>query len=106
MPYSVMELLLNQASEHIIDRDVVRGCLRVLSLFPIGSMAEISDQSLVSVVRSNHEEYTKPVVRRVSGTGRIRIDSGHESELVDLSQSRIAIVRAVPDPKRGEVVPE
>src|SRR5437764_11964815 len=62
MPHAAMECLLRQASDNLIDGDAFRGLLRVLSLFPIGSLVKLSDGSTARVLRRNGTNYQSPIV--------------------------------------------
>lgn len=62
LPYRAMEMLLRMGSINWLDPAAIRGILRYLSLFPLGSWAELSTGEKVRVVSSNVEDYTRPVV--------------------------------------------
>ncbi len=62
LPYRAMETLLRMGSINWLDPTAIRGILRYLSLFPLGSWAELSTGEKVRVVSSNVEDYTRPVV--------------------------------------------
>lgn len=101
-PYCVMECMLSLARENVVDRDVVRALLQVLTLFPIGSLAELDDGSLVRVLRRNPDNYTEPIVMRLRDRSWRRVDKEHA--LLDLKSSSRQVDRAVPDPRRNEAV--
>ena len=103
MPYAAMECLLDQAKRCKLEPEVVRSLLHVLSLFPIGSYVALSDGAAANVIRSNGIDYTRPIVLRVQDNRGNPIDSEDESAVIDLSDSDIRIVQALPDPSGSSV---
>jgi len=61
LPYHAIEQILYQARQGKFDPDVVRGLLHAVSLFPIGSYIELSDSRVGRILRSNQDEYIRPV---------------------------------------------
>lgn len=62
MPYHAVEHILRGAQKGLFDPLVVRGLLRTVSLFPIGSCIELNDGRVGRVIRSSGAAYTKPIV--------------------------------------------
>ncbi len=89
-PYCTMMELLEAAHWGKLDHRVVRGLLHTVSLFPLGSLVELSDQRVARVVRSNREFFTRPVVEAwVRATP-------HEVETIDLLQrDELQILQAI-----------
>lgn len=92
LPYRAMELMVCDAHRGLYDSEVVRGLLHTVSLFPIGSCVKLNDGRMGTVVRSNHDAYTAPVVEIWTP------DSMHgESDVVNLNvEQGLNIVKAVP----------
>lgn len=61
-PYVAMERLLRGTRQGLYDPLAVRALLRTVSLFPIGSMVELSDGRHGRVVRTCGDSYACPVV--------------------------------------------
>ena len=97
-PYGAMESLVRLAQERRVDPVVVRGHLHLLSLFPIGSFVRLSDGSDAKVLRSNGPEYTKPIVTRIQDADGATTDEDDDQNLIDLSQSDLSVIQAVPNP--------
>ena len=92
LPYLAAKTLLVDSSDDKFDRDVMRGFLEAISLFPIGSRVALDDGVEAVVIRSSSEFHTRPVVEMVDGKGE------PTGETVDLAQtSARRIVRALPD---------
>lgn len=62
MPYFAIEKILRDIPQGLFDSKAVRGLLHAVSLFPIGSFAELNDGSVCRVVRSMGEDYMSPIV--------------------------------------------
>ena len=60
-PYRVMEHLIRNAQTKF-DGEIVRGLLKYLSLFPIGTLVKLSSGEVARVVHSNFDEIARPVV--------------------------------------------
>lgn len=54
--------LLEEAAAGRFDRDVMKGLLDTISLFPLGSFVELNNGSVGSVLRANPGHYTRPIV--------------------------------------------
>lgn len=62
LPGDVVVELLKSARNGLLDPLAVRALLYTVSLFPIGSIVELSDGCIARVSRGNRHEYTRPVV--------------------------------------------
>ena len=60
-PYRTMEYLLAQAHKKF-DAEAIKGLLRYMSLFPIGSFVTLDTGDIARVVHSNHDDYSHPIV--------------------------------------------
>jgi len=103
-PYSAMEILLRQAHDRKIDPIVLRGLLRVKTLFPVGSYVVLSDSSIGIVHRANGDHYTQPIVKLIRDKRGQQIDGDSESSIIDLSAAELNIAQALPTPGRKEIV--
>jgi hypothetical protein len=94
LPYYAMEKMVKDVSQGVYDPQVVRGLLRTIGLFPLGSYVELSDGSVGRVIRAN-ENYTRPVLERWN--------AGHLSApptVIDLMyEPELSVRRPVADPK-------
>ena len=103
MPYAAMECLLGLARQQMLDAEVLRLLLHVLSLFPIGSYVLLSDGSIGRVIRSNRASYWAPVVQLLQDAGGKLIPPDAEAVIVDLSITDLKVTQALPTPGRREV---
>lgn len=89
LPYFAMEHLLRSVRQGKFDSLAVRALLNTVSLFPIGSCVELSDGRAARVLRSNGENFTRPVIEVWHPENLDR-----EPELVDLAKhTEIRITR-------------
>ena len=81
--HDAMAFLLHQAAKGLYDPDVIRSFLRTESLFPLGSLVELSNGEAATVIRRPRHGYSAPVV----------IDS--DGNRIALEDERIEIVRPI-----------
>jgi HD-GYP domain-containing protein (c-di-GMP phosphodiesterase class II) len=67
MPYFAVVSLLREIHENRFDAAVMRGLLKTISLFPIGSYVELGDGRTGKVIRSNTDRYDRPIVEVLRG---------------------------------------
>lgn len=102
-PYAAMETLLKSEEERGADPLVVRALLRVISLFPVGSLVTLSDGSVANVLRGNQDRYDSPIVELVQNRQGKTVESKGEGTIIDLSQSELTVARALSTPGRAEI---
>ncbi len=91
--YHAMEQILHDAGRHKFDQNVTRSFLYTLSLFPIGSLVELSDGRIGRVSRTNLEHYTRPIVELISPETIFE-----PSQTINLSNEKdIKIIRPLSD---------
>jgi HD-GYP domain-containing protein (c-di-GMP phosphodiesterase class II) len=88
MPYYAVEHIIYGVKNGQFDSSVVRALLKSISLFPIGSYLNLSDQRVARVIRANLEHYGRPVVEIWLPD---KLDQ--ESEVVDLSENSQIIIQ-------------
>ena len=62
LPYVAMEHLIQGTRDQWFDPAAVRGLLKTVSLFPIGSYVEMQDGRVGRVIRANGDDYARPIV--------------------------------------------
>ena len=100
VPYDAMEYLLTQTSRGRYESEPVRALIEFLSLFPIGSHAELDDGSVVEILRQNGKDFTKPIVRLISEDATTEEDG---KSIIDLASSELKIVKPVVSPGRNQM---
>ncbi len=62
MPYKAVEWMLAGVNKGLFDPVAMRALLQTISLFPIGSFVELSDDRVGKVIRANGDAYHRPVL--------------------------------------------
>ena len=94
LPYHAMKTILLDVKSGLFDSDVVRAMLNTVSVCPIGSYVELSDQRAALVIRANREAYNRPVVEICDNQS-----ADSEPTIIDLAQqSDLSIARAIEAP--------
>ena len=101
LSYDVIVYLLHQVQVNRMDEKAIRALLKVVSLFPLGSLVELSDGSKAQVLRRNPKQYSSPIVQKLSSVRSLRVDTAHQ-QIIDLAQSHLKVVAPVPSPHRHE----
>ena len=95
IPYRAMELLIKMSARNLLSIEFVKAFLSYASLFPIGSMVELSDHRLARVVQANELHQAKPVVS-VIVDGQGNIVPRNKIPQIDLSKEiNVHIIRAL-----------
>ena len=82
VPSDALAYLMHHATQNHFDRQSLRGLVHATSLYPIGTLVELSDQTAAMVMRST----------TVPGEPIVRLDEG-QGQIVDLRDSGLSIVR-------------
>lgn len=80
-PYFAMLHVLKSVRSGKFDGLAVRALLRTISMFPLGSYVILNDERRATVIRSNDDHYTKPVVEIFDPEKAVG-----ESEIIDLKE--------------------
>jgi len=62
LPYFAVAKMLEDVKAGLFDPQVVRALLQTISLFPLGSIVELSDGRVAKIVRTNGPAYDRPIV--------------------------------------------
>lgn len=103
MPYVAMSSLLGYTKIRKFDPDVVRAFLLAMSLFPIGSAVVLEDSRVGIVYRRNGNNYNQPIVKVLQNPDGTLADAADPSSIVDLGESNLQVVQALPTPGRKEL---
>ncbi|MCU0716562.1 MAG: HD domain-containing protein [Pirellula sp.] len=66
----VLGYLIHQAGKGRFDREVVKGLINTLSMYPVGALVRLNDDSLAVVVQSNRKNPFQPMVKTLESQGR------------------------------------
>lgn len=101
-PHAAMECVVKLASRKVLDSEVVRALLKVLTLFPIGSYVALSDGQAARVIRRNGDQYATPFVQLIQDASGNPIAADRDDAVINLSTSDLTILQALPTPGRDE----
>ncbi|GEM_PF-609826 len=85
--YQAAEKLIYGASQGKFDSNSVRALLQSISLYPLGSLVELNNGQLATVIRTNRMQYDQPIVEVQTPDG--------SSQLKNLLDENIHVVRTV-----------
>ncbi|MBD3392136.1 MAG: HD domain-containing protein [Chitinivibrionales bacterium] len=95
-PFESMEMLIRMTQRGLLSHHFAKAFLAYASLFPVGSIVELSDHRLGRVIRGNPTMFHRPLVSIVqTNAGKVL----HETEIYQLDlayDESIAIIRALP----------
>jgi HD-GYP domain-containing protein (c-di-GMP phosphodiesterase class II) len=95
-PYQGMEIVVKMTRQGILMGEFVKAFLCYTSLFPVGSLVEMSDHRIGKVVATNNTSFTKPVIGIISDDRGKMLDPS-EIHLIDLSREiDLQVIRCLP----------
>ena len=93
VPCDAVAFLISGAAQGRYSANAVTGLLKTVTMYPIGSVVELSDTSKARVIRSNGNDYGYPVVETLSRPSRV----------VDLKTDDLFVTRPVVSAAHNEV---
>jgi hypothetical protein len=93
VPCDAVAYLVSGASRGQYSPKAVTGLLNALTMYPLGSIVELSDASQARVIRSNGKDYGSPVVQSL----------GPSETIIDLKTAGVFITRPVLSGENQEV---
>lgn len=93
IPCDAIAYLINGASQGRYSPKAVTGLLQAVTLYPIGSIVELSDATKARVIRGNGKDYGFPIVESLMDATRI----------INLKDSDIFVARPIAVPEYHEV---
>jgi HD-GYP domain-containing protein (c-di-GMP phosphodiesterase class II) len=107
IPYKAMEMVVRMTRTGFFHNEKTRLFIEYASLFPVGSLVELTDGRIAKVIKANGSHYTKPqlsVLTDEHGTALPK-DEIYQLDLVNgHDDGEVGIVRAHPSdyvPRRG-----
>jgi HD-GYP domain-containing protein (c-di-GMP phosphodiesterase class II) len=95
-PYTCMERLVKMARQGLLSNEFVKSLLHYTSLFPVGSLVQLSDNRICRVISGNGRAYTKPIVSVLATETGKRL-SEKELYQIDLKDTPdLQIVQSLP----------
>ncbi len=95
MPYKAMEMVVRMTRQGLVSGELVKSFLTCTSLFPVGSLVELSDGRKAKVVQANGSSFAKPAVRVLTDTRGNRVDEMLRVREDLSSNTQVQITRAL-----------
>ncbi|MBN2035758.1 MAG: HD domain-containing protein [Chitinispirillaceae bacterium] len=97
IPYKALELIIKASKQGLLSGELVRSFVQFMSLFPVGSVVELSNRCVGKVIRTNPTSPSKPVVCVLFDADGNKLTGSNQYE-EDLSVNlSISIVKAHPN---------
>jgi HD-GYP domain-containing protein (c-di-GMP phosphodiesterase class II) len=93
VPCDAVAYLIYGASQGKYSPKAVTGLLQAVTLYPLGSIVELSDTTKARVIRANGKDYGYPIVESLAETSRV----------INLKQSGLFVTRPIPSSEFHEV---
>lgn len=94
-PYKAMETVIKMTRHGLVSGEFVKSFLIYTSLFPVGSLVELSDKRVGKVVKANGTSFAKPTVNVITDSNQ-EIIAKEKFELIDLTQeTEVSIAKAL-----------
>jgi HD-GYP domain-containing protein (c-di-GMP phosphodiesterase class II) len=101
IPYKALELIIKASKQGLLSGELVRSFVQFMSLFPVGSVVELSNRCVGKVIRTNPTSPSKPVVSVFFDADGNKLTESKQYE-EDLSANlSISIVKAHPNNYHG-----
>jgi HD-GYP domain-containing protein (c-di-GMP phosphodiesterase class II) len=95
IPYRAMEIIIKMSRKNLLANEYVKAFITYMSLFPVGSLIELSDHTIAKVIHANELHFTKPIVSVIADTKGNLLPRENIYQ-VDLSKNQaLQIIRAV-----------
>ncbi len=95
LPYSALCIIRDKAHRGILSTDCVAALISIVGRYPVGSFVGLNDGSLAQVLNVPAEPNRSPLVRLVLDTNGCPMEN---PPTLDLSESKLEIAIAVPEP--------
>jgi len=87
--------LIKMSRQNLISGEFVKAFLTYASLFPIGSIVELSDHRIAKVIQGNEQHYTKPVVSVIINEQGALMDIKNIYQIDLTKDTSVQIIRAL-----------
>jgi HD-GYP domain-containing protein (c-di-GMP phosphodiesterase class II) len=88
-PYNAVEHMIKEVPKNLLDGNSVRGLVKYLSLFPLGTLVRLNTGEVAKVVHSNGDAFDRPVVRVLYDAAGQRVSDFLTIDLLEEDQISI-----------------
>lgn len=95
-PFKAMETLIHMAVHGLISKQFLNNLLEVASIFPIGTVVVLNNNSIAKVIETNSENYSRPIVVIIGDNQNgVFEDKSKYKEVNLLKEEKISIVSSI-----------
>jgi hypothetical protein len=95
-------MIIKMTRQGLLCGDFVKAFLNYISLFPVGSIVELSDNRVGKVVHANGMSYAKPVISVLTDSSGSPLPADNYTQLDLRNDVRLQVVKALtPDHVKG-----
>lgn len=96
IPYKAMEVLVKMTRQGFVSGEFVRAFLLYTSLFPVGSIVELSNKCIAKVIKANNTSLTKPIVSVLVSEQGFQLSKEKIFQIDLATETSIQVVKAHP----------
>jgi HD-GYP domain-containing protein (c-di-GMP phosphodiesterase class II) len=101
IPYRALEMVIKASHQGLISGEYTKSLVQCLSLFPVGSIVELSNRCIGKVVKASQSSLTKPLVSLLYDENGKELSGGGSCEMDLMSSRDVSIVKAHPNDYKG-----
>jgi putative nucleotidyltransferase with HDIG domain len=102
-PFRAMTHLIQMSRDTRVSPGVLKAFLRYVSLFPVGSLVELSDHTIGKVIQANGSSFSKPVVSVLANAQEQPLPQENIYQVDIVKEPELSIIRALPSDYLGSV---
>jgi HD-GYP domain-containing protein (c-di-GMP phosphodiesterase class II) len=96
LPFRAMAHLIFLSRTGEVSPDLLKAFLKYVSLFPVGSLVELSDHAIGKVIQANNTSYSKPVISVLTDKKGALLPHERIYQVDLVKDIDISIIRALP----------
>lgn len=100
VPYRALEFIIKASHQGLVSGECTKALVQCMSLFPVGSIVELSNRSVGKVIKAAPSSPAKPVVCVLFDESGKELPGGGSREVDLLSTRAVSIVKAHPNDYR------
>ena len=96
LPFRAMAHLIFLSRNGVVSPDLLKAFLKYVSLFPVGSLVELSDHTIGKVIQANGLSYSKPVISVLTDTKGALLPHERIYQIDLTKDQECSVIRALP----------
>lgn len=95
IPYKAMEFIIKMTKQGLISGEFVKAFLCYSSLFPVGSLVQLNDNSIAKVIKANDTSFAKPIVSVITNSNNELLPKNEISQINLRKNTDFQIIKAL-----------